>query len=61
MIFLLDKLIKTTNNFTKAHGQIQCNRGEQEEQVKKILSSNGYTFKDISSKPSRAQIIYDKN
>lgn len=57
---MLDKLTKTTNNFTKAHGQIQCNRGEQEQQVKKIMTSKGYLVKDISTKPSRAQFIYDK-
>lgn len=60
MVNLLEKIMRTTNNFSKEHGQIQCNRGEQELQVTKILESQGYIVKDISTKKSRAQLVYDK-
>ena len=39
MINLFNKIRKTTNNFSKQQGQIQCNRGEQEEQVIEILEN----------------------
>lgn len=57
---MLDKLTKTTKNFTKLHGQIQCNRGEQEQQVKNIMVSKGYSITSIGTKPRKAQLIYDK-
>ena len=52
--------MRTTNNFSKQHGQIQCSRGEQELQVRKALESKGYIVKDVSTKKSRAQLVYDK-
>ena len=60
VINLLEKIMRTTNNFSKEHGQIQCNRGEQELQIKDILESKGYIVKDVSTKKSKAQLVYDK-
>ena len=57
---MLEKVMRTTNNFSKQHGQIQCSRGEQELQVRKALESKGYIVKDVSTKKSRAQLVYDK-
>lgn len=60
VINLFNKIRKTTNNFSKPQGQIQCNRGEQEEQVIEILENKGYIVKDISTKKSKALLVFNK-
>lgn len=57
---MFNKIRKTTNNFSKPQGQIQCNRGEQEEQVIEILENKGYIVKDISTKKSKALLVFNK-
>lgn len=57
---MLDKVVKTTRNFTKVHGLIQCNRGSQEDEVRYLLSSHGYVVEDVNNKKSRANLSYLK-
>ena len=55
-----DKVEKTTRMYTKVHGIIQCNRGEQERQVRVLLESHGYNVDDVSTKRGRASLMYLK-
>ena len=53
-------VIKTTQNFTKQHGQIICNKGAQAQEVFELLSSHNYEAVDVSPKKNKAIIKYKK-
>ena len=55
-----NRVEKSTKMYTKIHGLIQCNRGEQERQVKMLLEEHGYHVEDVSTKKSRAAWMYLK-
>ena len=47
---------ETTKMFTKLNGQIICNKGAQAQEVLELLTANGYTAEDVSTK--KAKVIY---
>lgn len=51
---------KTTRKYTAIHGMIQCNRGDQENQVRMLLESHGYIVEDSGTKKSRAMLMFVK-
>lgn len=55
-----DKVKKTTENFTKPHGQIMCNKGDQEKEVAELLTSNGYEVNISYPKKNSVAIKYTK-
>ena len=55
-----NKVEQTTKRYTKIHGMIQCNRGEQERQVRELLETHGYTVDELNRKKSRATLLYLK-
>lgn len=57
---MLNKVLKTTNNYTKTSGMIICNHGPQEEEVKKLLSEHGYETEISKHKGGTLQIKYSK-
>lgn len=54
------RVIKTTQNFTKQHGQIICNKGAQAQEVFELLLAHGYKAEDVCPKKTKAMIKYDK-
>jgi hypothetical protein len=53
-------VVKTTQNFTKEHGQIICNKRAQAQEVLELLLAHGYKAEDICPKKSKAMIKYRK-
>ena len=57
---MINKITKTTKNFTKKSGMILCNKEQQEELVTKELRSHGYKVLVADAKGGKAQIKYSK-
>lgn len=55
-----DKVKRTTKDFTKEHGQIMCNDGEQKEEVVKLLKEHGYEVEVNQVKKGSVAIKYHK-
>ena len=54
-----DKVVKTTNNYTKEKGVIVCNKGTQQQEVEKLLAPH-YTTEILRGKNGRVQVKFVK-
>lgn len=59
-MYMLEKVLRTTQNYTKISGMIICNRGEQENEVTKLLISHDYKIDISKHKGGTIQIKYNK-
>lgn len=59
-MYMLEKVLRTTQNYTKISGMIICNRGEQENEVRKLLTTNNYKIEISKHKGGTIQIKYNK-
>lgn len=55
-----DKVEKTTDNYNKMHGQIVCNKGEQEQETIDLLKQKGYDIEVSKGRNGHVNIKYTK-